>query len=93
MSLQIRGHNELAYSPASRVVEVGKTFGEEDIGIQNSPSNHVHYASTTTFPGERAIMHIKRYQHACESCIRASRILKMKSCKILYLLGSIPLYG
>ena len=32
---------------------------------------------------ERAIMHIKRYQHACESCIRASRILKMKSCKIL----------
>ena len=30
-----------------------------------------------------AIMHIKRYQHACESCIRASRILKMKSCKIL----------
>ena len=29
-----------------------------------------------------AIMHIKRYQHACYSCIRASRILKMKSCKI-----------
>ena len=29
-----------------------------------------------------AIMHIKRYQHACYSCIKASRILKMKSCKI-----------